>query len=160
MNNLKLSSPWETYRNKLAAFFELDECVTVGDVTDIDGGKTVTVSVTNRQKAAALEKVLRKRVEFGNVVLTVTVYDASGEETLADVLKAAFAYNETVRRVMTGTDHTGTEHIFVICEPDVVQFFNDDISDYQGNFNALAADVARELFDAEAHFNTADLREN
>lgn len=160
MNNLTLSSPWETYRRKLAAFFELDEQVTVGEVVDIDGGKTVTVSVASREKAAALEKVLKKRVEFGNVVLTVIVSDVSGEETLTDMLKAAFAYNETVRRVMSGTDHTGTEHVFVICEPDVIQFFNDDLSDYLGNFNALAADVARELFDVEAHFNTVDLREN
>ena len=158
-NNLRLSPPWETHRKKLEGFFELDEQVTVGDVTDVDGIKSVTVYVRNSVKAAALSKIL-KNVEFGNVTLNVLVEDTSSDETLEDTLKAAFAYNENVRRVVTAHDHTGTAHTFVICDPGVIQFFNDDISDYMGNFNALTADVAREIFDVNAHFNTADLREN
>lgn len=160
MENINLCPPWETYRRELAAFFELDEQVSVSEVTETEDGKSVTLTVTDAGKAAALEKVLKKSVTFGNVSLNIGIIDASGVDSLADTLKKAFAFNELVRRVAVGHDHTGTEHVFVICVPDIIQFFNDDLSDYAGNFNGLVADVARDLFDAPAHFNTQDVEKN
>ena len=43
-------------------------------------------------------------------------------------------------------------------KPRVVQFFDDDISDFNGNWSGLAQDIAREVFGAEmrgVHFCTA-----
>ena len=59
-------------------------------------------------------------------------------------------------------DFTGTRHGFVRFRPEVVQFFHDDISDYNGNWSGLAQDIAGEIFDQELlgiHFCTADKRE-
>ena len=160
--NLKLTAPWHIFRNKLAAMFELDEEVSVSPVSDGENGKYITVSVSNHAKAAALGKILPKSVEFGIVPLTVTVTDVAAEETPAEIARAAFAYNRMVRDIRTDTDAAGAEHTYVIFEPDVMQFFNDDLSDYQGNFNALFEDAARDLFDVDpsVNFCTADLREN
>ena len=55
-------------------------------------------------------------------------------------------------------DLTGTRHGFVCFKPQVVQFFDDDISDFNGNWSGLAQDIAREVFGDEmrgVHFCTA-----
>ena len=137
--NLKLTAPWYEHQKKLAAMFELDEEVSVSPVSDAapenDYSKNISVMVSNHAKAAALGKILKKSVEFGGVTLNVTVVDVSAEETPAELAKAAFAYNRMVHDVRTDTDAAGAEHTYVIFESDVMQFFNDDLSDYQGNFN-------------------------
>ena len=163
-SNLKanLSAPWYEHQKKLAAMFELDEDVSVSPISDGEDGPYITVSVSNHAKAAALGKILKKSVEFGGVTLNVTVVDVAAEETPAEIARAAFAYNRMVRDIRTDTDAAGAEHTYVIFEPDVMQFFNDDLSDYRGNFNALFEDAARDLFavDPSVNFCTADLREN
>lgn len=163
MAKLNLSAPWYIHAKKLAAIFAMDENVTVGDVTETDGGYVVNVSVSNHAKAAALDKILKKSVSFGNITLLVSVVDTTDDETLIETLKDAFAHNRLFRRIETEPDMTGTtERTFIIAEPDVIQFYADDLSDYRRNFNGLAADVARELFDVDGDVNfcTADLTEN
>jgi hypothetical protein len=51
----------------------------------------------------------------------------------------------------------------VIFQPEVVQFFDDDISDINGNWTGLAEDIARALFTEDRsgmNFCTADIHEN
>ena len=59
-------------------------------------------------------------------------------------------------------DQTGTPHGFVRFRPQVVQFFDDNIADFNGNWTGLAQDIATEVFASECrgiHFCTADVRE-
>ena len=44
------------------------------------------------------------------------------------------------------TDFAGTHLGFVLFKPEVIQFLDDDTSDYYGNWNGLAEDIAREIF--------------
>lgn len=168
---LNMSAPWYVMQKKLAAFFELDSSVSVGDVTPIDGAEpgnyAVTVSVSNFAKADALDKTLRKTYEFGNIKLRVNVdgvaYDNMPKETPEETLKNAFAHNRLIRGVVK-EDGNGFERTFVVVEPDVLQFRADNLADYRRNISMLAADVAAELFDFDGDdgtvFCTADLREN
>lgn len=160
-NNLKLSAPWYKYRNELAALFELDEQVSVSAIENQDGGGTVTVSVFNHEKAVALFKILKDKLDFGSYSLRVKVEDTSGEETEADVLRAAFAYNRRVRGVRTVEDATGTEWCYLVMEPDVIQFFNDNLADYRRNTTILSADAAADVLALNVtRVCTADLTEN
>lgn len=161
MPKLNLSSPWQIHRQELAALFELDEQVTVGPVEENDGGYTVTVKVSNHQKADALKKILASP-EFGNVKLTVAVEDTAAEESVADVLRAAFAYNRAFRGVEINRDPTGTDWTYLVAEPDVLQFPADNLNDYRGNMSMLTADAARDVLnlDAGTAVCTADLWEN
>lgn len=163
---VNMSAPWYVQQRKLAAFFELDEAVSVGDVTPIDGGAAgeygVTISVSNRAKANALAKTLRKSYEFGGVTLRVNVLDVADDETPEETLKDAFAHNRLVRGV-AHEDANGFERTFVVVEPDVLQFRADNLADYRRNVSMLAADAAAELFEFDGGgvtFCTADLREN
>ena len=161
MQKLNLASPWQIHRQKLAALFELDEQVTVSPVEQTESGYTVTVSVNNHAKAAALRQILACP-ELGNVRLAVVVLDTAAEETPADILRAAFAYNRLFRGVEINTDPTGTDWTYLIAEPDVVQFPADNMNDYRDNMSALVADAARDVLnlDAGTAVCTAALNEN
>lgn len=162
MQKLDLSAPWYQHRAKLAALFELDEQVSVGPVEQSESGPSVTVNVSNHAKAAALRKLLACP-EFGNVRLAVVVIDTAEEnETPADVLRAAFAYNPLFRGVEVNTDPTGTDWTYLVTEPDVVQFRADNLADYRGNMSMLAADAAMDILtlDAGTAVCTAALNEN
>ena len=54
------------------------------------------------------------------------------------------------------------EHTYLLFKPEVIQFFDDDIYDYEGNWTGLAQDIAREVFADETrgiHFCTASVEE-
>ena len=57
-----------------------------------------------------------------------------------------FAGNRLVRGIETHTDRAGAAWNYIIFEPDVIQFFDDNLADYQGNYSALAQDIAPEIF--------------
>lgn len=160
---LDLTAEWYQCRAKLAAVLELDDDVTVGAVEDGDEGgeKYVKVRVSNHTTAAALEKLLKPKT-FGNVTLNFEVEDTAQEETLADIMKDAFAHNRLVRGVETHTDPTGTVWTYLVMEPDIVQFPADNLMDYRGNATMTAEQAARDCLtlDAGAAVCTADLREN
>lgn len=161
-NNLELYSPWERHRQKLEVMFSLDEQVTVGEVERIGDDYAVTVKVSSHTKAVALEKLLASP-EFGNVKLSVIVEDTAQEETPADILRAAFAYNRAIRSVEVKTDSTtGTKLTYLVTEPNIFQFQADNLADYRGNESLLAADVVREAITIGAGTSvcTADLRED
>lgn len=161
MQKLQLSSPWQIHRQKLAALFELDEQVTVGPVETTESGPTVTVRVADHHKAEALKKILACP-EFGNVRLSVVVEDTAAEETPADILRAAFAYNPLFKGVEINTDPTGTDWAYLVAWPDVVQFPADNLSDYRGNMSMLAETAARDVLtlDAGTAVCTAAIDEN
>ena len=67
-----------------------------------------------------------------------------------------------MKDVRLAGDRTGTKHGFVRFQPEVIQFFDDDIYDYNGNWSGLAQDIAREVFCDEVrgiHFCTAAVDE-
>lgn len=66
-----------------------------------------------------------------------------------------------MKDIRTVEDSAGITHGFVRFQPEVIQFFQNDISDYNGNWSGLAQDIAKEVFvNQNVHFCTADLREN
>ena len=160
---MKLSAPWYTYQRKVKALFALDKEIEVGDIYDCeDGGYAFEITVHNPAKFVALDRVMPKVAEFGNVKLKINVSDDKGDSTVAaiELYKTIFANNPIVKDVKDVKDFTGTLHGYVRFWPEVLQFFNDDLSDFDGLWSGLAQDIAREVFvNQNVHFCTADLRE-
>ena len=164
---LNLQSPWVTYNNKIKALFAKDEDISVSDVReDDDGVLTMVIGSSDYHKFVALDRVIAKKVEFGNVTLRIKVVQLNHIETIEDTVelyRTIFEGNKIVRDIRVLPDFTGTEHCFIRFNPEVVQFFNDDISDYDGNWSGLAQDIAKEIFQdcsAGVHFCTASVHEN
>lgn len=165
MNNLKMQSPWQSFQGKVKALFENDHLIEVGDLIDNGNGSYILpIEVKKHTKYEALARLLPRNMIFGNIKVEIQLYDTenglSSSEEIAKLFEAAFEGNAIFRDVKVAQDMTGTLHNFVRFEPVVLQFFNDDLSDYNGNWSGLAMDIARdELFNEYAemgvHFCTA-----
>lgn len=157
---MKLSAPWYTYQKKVKALFDLDADIEVGDVRqDEDGNYAFEILVHNSAKFIALDRVMPKIVGFGNVTLKIHIVDVEDDSSVMSIelYETIFKNNPIVKDVRSIQDDTGTLHGYVRFQPEVLQFFNDDISDYNGLWSGLAQDIAKEIFtNQNVHFCTAE----
>ena len=145
-----LSSPWMTYYNKLVALFNDDPEL---NVLWKEEEKTIIIESINTFKIMALEKLLAPTVAFGNVTVTVKCLVKDGaEESLSAVFKTAFAGNPHFSKVIDATV-VAVEETFVLFKPEVIQFFNDDTSDYYSNWNGLSEDIMRDVIKKDIRVN-------
>lgn len=168
MIRFAMEAPWYNYQKKVKALFERDGDIKVGDVYEPEDGSAdfaFDIEVRNHEKFLALDRVLIKQKVFGNVSLNITLFDEendNGEDDYVTLFETIFKGNPVVRDVKSVTDFAGTRFGFVRFYPEVIQFHDDDTSDYDGNWNGLAEDIAREVF-VEGYrgvnFCTADKRE-
>ena len=169
MGNLKISSPWQEFNNKVRALFEGDEDIEVGDIYEADADTGINygfdILVRKHEKFLALDKAIPAVVEFGNVKLGICVQDLENkfedDEHPVKLFAAIFDGNPHNQDIKEVRDVTGTVHGYVRFKPQVVQFFNDDLSDYNQNWSGLAQDIAKEVFTGVAgvHFCTAPVNE-
>ncbi len=168
MLKLNLEAPWYTFRKKVNALFERDPDIRVGEVYKPEDGSTdyaFDLEVKNHEKFLALDRVLPKVQNFGNITLRIVLFDEEnslGEDDRVELYRTIFEGNGIVEDVVDTMDFAGIRHGFVCFKPQVVQFFDDDTSDLNGNWSGLAMDIAREIFEKECpgiHFCTAALPE-
>lgn len=167
-SNFKLEAPWYTFRKKVASLFEQDPDIIVGQVYDIDDrfDYAFDIEVRNHEKFIALDRVLPKSKTYGNINLGIYLFDEENEDVCDDsveLFKTIFEGNPIVRDIKELDDQTGTHHGYVRFQPEVIQFYDDNLFDYDGNWSGLAQDIAVEVFAERArgvHFCTADARKN
>ena len=155
-HDAKLSPPWITYFNFLKHSVGNDPCVDVLDIEEAteDFDYLVKINVKGRERAAALATILNPCKEFGNVIVRIKIMRCGREVEpiecpqdltgLARVYKDAFCTNRYFNEVKI-IKIFGASLLFPIFKKEVIQFFNDDISDYYNNYNGVAADVFAEV---------------
>ena len=165
---LNVESPWNRYAKCLGALFDSDMDITVDDPAEVEGGYVVYVHVGTEAKYLALDKVLRKEVTFGKVTLWVRLINESGIEGPLSVYAAIFNGNLMLHDVREKEVPGGVWN-YVRFAPAVIQFDDDNLADFNGNWTGLAEDVARMVFlePDDAHpdvpqvfFCTSDPRED
>lgn len=147
MAKLKLSPPWSIFYDEIRAMFAKDPEVKV--VMDEDH-YTVYVFVNNAKKSAALARILEQEKKFGRITLKVQVPPPDEATTYAfedgvDLYRSAFENNLRLSYVQPKTSIFDTS-FYVVFENEVIQYFNDDISDINGQCSTLAEDIARDIF--------------
>lgn len=151
MKQLKLAAPWVTFNKKMKALFDGDKDIVVGDIYESAATDyAFDIEVKSHKKFEALNRVLPKYREFGNVTLAIILYDEGSTlevEDFQELFKAVFDGNENVQDIQKRADQTGTEFMFVRFKPKVIQFYNDDTSDFNGLWSGLAMDIAKDAFD-------------
>lgn len=154
MLTLSLEAPWETFAKKVKALFERDDDITVSDVYEPDDGRTdygFAIQVRKHDKFLALDRLLPAVKTFGNVTLSIDLFDEENTEIDPVALfKTLFDGNPIVDSIKTRTDMAGVDWNYVRFKPEVIQFYDDDLNDYNGNWNGLAEDIAREVFEENA----------
>lgn len=141
---MKLSPPWVTYYKKINALFENDPQVRV--VFDEENCE-IRVYVESAVKAEAIEALLPANKEFGNVTVRTTVIPANDQRGTAALISTAFDGNPALSYIKHISTPVTGDVDYVVFANKVVQFFNDDLSDVNGNLNTLYQDIAMDVFE-------------
>ena len=148
--NTRLTPPWYIYQKQVKALFEHDPQIIVGEIYQQENGKDYAfdIEVRSHEKFLALDRMLIRFRLFGNVALTINLFDEENADGGApiDICRALFDGNPIVESIEDIVDLAGTHHGFVVFAPKVVQYYADDLRDINGNETTLAQDIAREMF--------------
>ncbi|MCT4603937.1 MAG: hypothetical protein N4A59_13685 [Marinifilum sp.] len=155
---IKLSAPWYTLQRKIAFTIGQSAEIMVSQLDTKNYQVIVTAAYENTAKALA--STLQLKHEIGNITVNILVKDINGnswvpnekENTtnyLKDYLKAALVNNPLVFSVQEFKSAAA-----ICCTPNVVQFYNDDVSNPYSFTSMLAADAFREVFRNEIEIYT------
>ena len=128
--NMKLSPPWVTYVHEVQALFEEDPEI---KISYDESSYKLKLFVDNSDKATALAKILPEKKEFGNVVLTIEIVPANqNDASIDEVFQKAFLGNPAMARIVAIDTPFGTVN-YAAFQKKVIQFFNDQMDDINGN---------------------------
>ena len=150
----RLSPPWNTYYNFIRESIGSDPCVKVSDMTEVSGAQyIVQIQAHTKEKARALATILALRKTFGKVIVDIEIlHNGRGVSPyepplttvdLVRVFNQALDTNAYFKNVRPGG--FGITSVFPIFKKEVIQFFNDNLSDFYQNFNGVAANVFAEV---------------
>lgn len=153
MDNLKLSSPWVSYVHKLQALFGPDPEITVRYNEDRGA---VYLNVHGYDKAKALEHLLPAVVTFGIVSIDVIIVPDNNEPDIVELYRKALEGNPLFSKVISlKPEGSSNAFNYVMFKKEVVQFWDDNLSDPHGNITTLAQDIAGDVFLRPGmHFST------
>ena len=168
--NFDLAAPWIRHYRKVQKLFERDRSISVlFDTDDV----AIKLYVDDEDKAAALDEIIKSKIIFGNVTLTVDVI-LPNDSVRAKKVRARVPYTNHYRatcepviitnediylralsgnRAFDGMEYAygpgGTVFRYVVFRPEVVQYFCDDISSYNGCTSTLYESIAKDVFEEE-----------
>jgi hypothetical protein len=145
---MKLAAPWITFYNEVKALFEEDPEV---KVTFDEEKYELALYVENVRKADALTQLIPEEKTFGNVKVKIKVVPADDAQTKLDLIQEAFYGNPALSYIWSAKTPFGDEFDYVVFENKVVQFYNDNIRDVNGNKSTLYEDIARDVFGEDAN---------
>jgi hypothetical protein len=146
----RLSPPWYTYHRKVQALFGGDPQVMVKDLAEVQGGYEYMILVNNTEKASAIKTLLKNPVSIGSVNVHAAILGPDENDIKeTDVIdlelcEKAFSGNPIFKETVIRS-YAMYEFGYCVFKKQVVQFWNDDLSDYYGNYSGLAADIAKEI---------------
>ena len=141
--NVKLSPPWYTFYHKINAMFGSDPEITIKFDED---AMILKLFVDNQAKADALAKVLPIEKDFGNVKLNIEVIPSDKVNSVKQLYKTIFSDNPVFSQVIEVTDPSMPQASYVIFNPLIVQFYNDNLADAYRNETTLLQEIAKDIF--------------
>lgn len=154
---LKYIAPWSDFTLMTEAMFKGDHDVHV----EFDCPKRMLkLYVKGDAKADAISKIMAKEKRIGNIVIKVQVVPANetkrgkakknaANPDKLEVFKTALEGNSAFSQAVVKETDFGIPQNYVVFVPKVVQFYNDERSDINGNLNTLYQTIAREIFDED-----------
>ena len=137
MARVKLSAPWDEFYNEVNELFRYDDEVRV---VFFEEQKKIKLYVDNPAKAEALQKLLPQKKEWGKVALLIEVIPSNKEkktELTRSIWSVAFTGNTAVSFIYTIDGIFSNPLTYVVFVNEVVQYFNDNLGDINGNRSTL-----------------------
>jgi len=154
--------PWYTLRGMFQNTFGCDPEVTIGE---LDISKTpyhLPIIVDDEQKGTSLRTIIRTVFPIANLSVVTDVTNTKGESWQTIVIKDSTQLKEVFTSALTGNPlfiesvvlpsipgHFNFYSVAVIFTKSIVQFFNDDLSEYYHNYNEVTANVFAGLIKME-----------
>lgn len=154
IKNLNLSSPWVVFYREIEKMFEKDNAIKI--ILDEDN-HIIKLYVEGTDKAMALSRLLPTEKTFGNITVKVQVIPANNEDpTDEELFKMAFEGNNALAFVANGNNEITRGDTYVVFSKEVVQYYNDSLSDLNGICSTLYQDIAKDIFGTKTglHFCT------
>lgn len=144
---IKKSAPWVTCYKEINELFKEDDDVFVVYEED---DNTVNVYVEDETKASAIRYLLPTEKEFGNVTLFINVLPSNKGNYMVNVANPITVATDAFRNndaVVAVTDVSCVFPIaYVVFKRKVVQYFDDNLSDINGNCSTLYETMAKNIF--------------
>lgn len=158
-----LSPPWYTLHHKITHSIGADPTVHVLPLREEGSKCYIDVVCTDYEEAYPMASILRPQYDMGNITVFVQVLDRSGNpikpewptgckpvDCLYMVVTKALKNNPLFVGAVKPEFPPGIPppphgDVVAIIKKVVIQFWNDDLSDYYGNFNGVAQNVFKEV---------------
>ena len=156
------SAPWYTLHGMFQNTFGCDPQVTIGDLDTSKAPYRLPIIVDDEQKGTSLRTIIRQVFAIGNISVVTDVTNKKGESWQTIVIKDSTNLKDVFTSALTGnplfvesvvipyvSGGFNFYNVAVIFTRSVVQFFNDDLSEYYHNYNGVTADVFADLVKME-----------
>lgn len=155
---MKLSPPWTKFYKELEALFKDDPGIKMSfaELEDVENAcgvlkeqprYKIELYVEGANKAEALSELLPTEKQFGNVTVYIDVIPANlNKEDIVQLYRAAFEGNPAFSYAEAVTGISAPNFNYIVFEPEVVQFFNDDLGDINGYCSTLYQEIAKDVF--------------
>ena len=144
---LKLSAPWQIYYKELCALFEKDNEIHI--IYDVDD-QIINIYVENEAKADALAEMLPEFKYFGSMKITIMIIPANkcnSRRSRGTDIEDIFYKNPIVDDIITIDGVMSNPMTYVIFSKEVVQYYHDNLGDYNGICSTLYQDIAERIFE-------------
>jgi hypothetical protein len=150
----RLNPPWVTLHQQIKRSLGVDSRIRVGDLVEVPPGYQVDLRANSDRLAEALAMVVRPQHEFGRVIVEIRVFDPSGRQVAGRLPHSGedllWACHTSLRcspyYCRSFSDkRRGDGYVVALLRPAVIQYYNDDLSDYYGNANEVAQAVFQVL---------------
>ena len=145
-DKLNLSAPWVTLHHEMDAMFGDDPDIDVVYVAGDGEDPSIKLYVTGWDKAEAIEELLPKSYDFGGTSVEITVVPSNGKDDRLSLFRRAFEGNPAFSYAVTASGIFTNPITYVVFRNKVVQFWNDDLGDVNGNESTLYETIAEHLF--------------
>ena len=148
MAKLNLSAPWVTYYRETEELFRNDPTIRV--LFD-DEEPELKLYVNDEDKYEALTFLMPEKMEFASVTMPINIIPANlpdtmpKEKTPAEHMMALFFDNEALVDIAVVRGIFANDLVYVIFKKEVVQYFNDNLGDYNGVCSTLYQDIAKNV---------------
>lgn len=151
-----LMPKWYLLRNKIAYTIGMDSEVNVSELTECEqkGTYEVAILTDDEKKGCALNTLIKSKQSYGDITVNIKVKDKQGniynscdiscKEKIVECIDNAFKDNELYSKTIV-PEIENHNAIYPIFKPLIVQFFNDDLSDYYNNYNSYPAEIFKEI---------------
>ncbi len=162
-----ISPPQFTLWRKLAYSFGADPEIAVRNPYEKNNTTIIEVVVEDANRAPAVAGVLNDKYNFGGIQVKVKVIDPEGNRVdPPDVTQPGFSVQQMIETALFAnpyfykvipnrTPREPDRELVAVFYPKVIQFWNDDLSDFFGYAHFVAqdvfADVMRENYEDGTH---------